>query len=228
VLDPGAEPTGGHRRALGPGTGRDRPLPRGSARAGGRDDGVGQVRAAADTDRRPRAAPSAGPVLLPARGLQGRRGIRRGRRASPHRRDGDRPRRPDDGTGTALADGRARQTGGDPGRAPRPRHRSTAGRRRPRQAGHRRGRVRHPRRGTARLRTGSGVHRPARTVPRGPPGARDPTPRRCGLPGDPRQLHAEDLPAHHRRGGLPRRAGGTGGRAPARGPPGPGLSPDRQ
>ena len=59
-----------------PGPGR--PLPGGSARPRRGHHRLGEVRAAADAHRRPGAAAPAGPVLLPAGRLQGRRGLRRG------------------------------------------------------------------------------------------------------------------------------------------------------
>ena len=223
-----AGPSRGHAGADRGGPRRDRSLPAGPARPGRRDHRLGQVRAAADPDRRAGAEPPAGPVLVPARRLQGRRGLRRGGRATAHRRAGHRSRRPDDRPRPALPRRRADPARGDPVGAPGLGHRRPAGRRRPRPAGHRGRRVRHPRRRAAVLRPGPGLHRPAGAFPGRPPRAGHAAARRSRLARDPGQLHAAHLPADDRRGRLARRAGHGGRRAPARRPARSRLPPDRQ
>ena len=73
---------------------RDRPARRRPARPGRRHDRRGQERAAADARRVARRRPSARPADVPARRLQGRRGLQGVRRAPAHRRLRHRPRRP--------------------------------------------------------------------------------------------------------------------------------------
>ncbi len=201
-----------------------RPPPRRTALPGGRDDRLGQERAAADAGRRARPGqPTGGPAARPRR-LQGRCRLRQ--LLGPTAHGG-----PRDGPGRGRDPARARQPRGG---AEAPRSGAVAcggaGHRRPREAARGRGaggpgarrtapprdrrrRVRDTRRGIAGVRPRAGGGGAAGPEPRCPPRARDAAPRGVGEPGHQGEHRTALLP---RRG--PRRRVARRDRRSRRGP----------
>ena len=239
----GLEPptAGPHARALGAttaprrrpiGAGRDGPVHARPAHATARtrSSPARPARARASCCRRwsarwPRRAPP-DRLDLPARRLQGRRGVQGLRRAAAHRRLLHRPRRAPRAARPRLAERRAAPARGAPARRRRRRTSSSSKSRDPR------GRAAEPRHRLRRVRLpearGTGVrrrrrrHRAARPQPRHPPRARHATPERRRRRPHPREHEPahraarQRRPREHRRDRAPRRRRACRARTPGR------------